>query len=549
MFSTIDIVIFITYALVAFGLAFWSRRQSNESHENSSTTQESEGVVQTRELFLGGRNLGWFAAGTSMVATTFAADTPIWVAGVVAAKGIAANWVWWNVAIAHVIAAVWFSRRWQRSGVVTDAELTELRYSGPWALRLRVFKALFFGVILNVMTMAWVIKAMVKISEGLFPSINSLGVVTLCVLFSATYTSVGGFRSVVRTDGIQFALGMSGSLALAFFCVRHLSTTEQSFLIKVESALRESGHPSELWFEFFPTHEQSGLTWIYFCVLMSVGWWRYAEGNGYMVQRLSACRSPEDADKASLWFAIAHNALRPWPWIVVGLGLIVLYPNLEDKELGYSLAMAELLPAGWLGVASVSLVAAFMSTMDTHTNWGASYLINDIVLRVLKPDASNRQIKFLSRVFIFALATGAGLASTQIDSIAEVWKIFLAIGAGLGSVSAIRWFWRRVNVFAELGAMVVTLVLTLALQILQGYAIVKFEAWQTMLLIALGSLVTWVSLSLTLPGESEEHWERFQQRTRDERTISTRFAKTLFGIIVVYVSIFAIGSLTLKLLS
>lgn len=555
----IDWLIIATYAVGALVLgALFSGKASRSA----------------QSFFVGGRNMPWWLAGTSIVATTFAADTPLAVTGIVAAGGIAGNWIWWSWAIAHVVATFLFARLWRRSGVITDAEIVELRYGGRTAAALRGFKAVYFGLLVNCLTMAWVIAAMVKISAAFFDFSPPL-VIVACVVVAVVYTVLGGFHSVVATDLVQFVLGMAGSIALALFVLHHFGgmgaaagsdAAGTGLLGALQLALEGSERSLEQVLAYLPASDHPKVSWPFFAALLVAGWWRQAEGNGYVVQRLAACKDERHAQAASLWFAVAHNALRPWPWFVVGLAAMVVFPGLQDPELGYPLAMGRFLPVGWLGLVIASLLAAFMSTIDTHTNWGASYLVQDLYLRFLRPQASPREAVLASRLAIVFMAALAGLTALFVHSIAAVWVFIINLGAGLGSVTAARWYWSRVTPHAEFAALGVTTVLALGLLLLatptlfggpNPYFLAEVPPAAQIWIIASGSLAAWVPVALWGPQNPPDVLRRFAAKVRPAGPgwaawregpvdpVLPALARVGAGLVVVYGALFGIGDLVL----
>ena len=617
-------------------------------------------------FFVSSRRLPWWLAGTSMVATTFAADTPLAVTGIVAADGIAGNWIWWCWAIAHLTATFFFARMWRRSGVITDAEIVELRYSGRPAATLRAFKAVYFGLFINCLTMAWVIAAMVKISRAFF-AIDPVIVIVVCMTGSVIYTSLGGFRSVVVTDFLQFALGMAGALVLSWFVVSEFGglgslPTDQAHGAGLLGALSTSleGGSRSLGdvLDFLPAHDHPTIPPFYLAVLLVAGWWRYAEGSGYIVQRLAACRDERHAQAASLWFAVAHNALRPWPWILVALAAMVVYPEtsasgsaslegalardgaveilrvrpqhldlagdtrlyaaglpadctadlggrpivwtasgdpqagalradltgwpdggrlplvvrcpgaepvalgevdiaLSDREMAYPLLMRRSLPPMVLGLVVASLLAAFMSTIDTHINWGASYLVQDLYRRFVRPNASRAHYLAASRVAILMMAILAGFSALFVDNIATVWRFLIALGAGLGSVAAARWFWPRVTPHAEFAALGVTTVSAIGLELADAMFGVSVAAPTKIVLIAGASLAAWVPTAIFGPQNSRATLEAFAKKVRPPgpgwrryletppESLGPMFARFVAGLVVVFGGLFGIGALVL----
>jgi SSS family solute:Na+ symporter len=551
----IDWAIIGIYAVAAVALGSMFSRKASSSVDS---------------FFVGGRDLPWWIAGTSIVATTFAADTPLAVTGIVASGGIAGNWIWWAWAIAHVVATFLFARMWRRSGVITDAEITELRYSGPWAAALRGFKAVYFGLFINCITMAWVIAAMVKISKAFFDW-PAPAVIAVCVFVAVVYTILGGFRSVVATDMIQFVLGMAGAVALAWLALDAFggigSTPEadgsggSGLLLELHTVLGGERRLAEV-LAFLPGWEHPQMPILFFMALLICGWWRQAEGNGYVVQRLAACKDEGHAQAASLWFAVAHNALRPWPWFIVGLAALVAFPGLEDPEMGYPMAMGRWLPPGLLGVVIASLLAAFMSTIDTHTNWGASYLVQDVYLRFLRPEAGEREAVAVSRWAILLMALLAGITALFVQNIASVWVFIINLGAGLGSVTAARWYWSRVTPQAEFAALGVTTVLALGLLLFATPTLFggpnplflhEIPGWAQILIIAGGSMVSWVPVALWGPRNDPAVLRSFAARVRPggpgwaawrsapADPLLPAMLRVLAGLVVVYGALFGIG--------
>lgn len=630
------------------------------------TRQASRGV---QSFFVGDRNLPWWLAGTSIVATTFAADTPLAVTGLVASGGISHNWIWWSWGVAHVVATFLFAGMWRRSGVITDAEITELRYSGRPAAALRAFKAVYYGGFINCLTMAWVIAAMVKISRAFF-DVPPGAVIAGSVAVSVTYTLLGGFRSVVVTDLIQFTLGMLGAVVFAGFVLDHFggmggppeAPKAAGLLEQLDHVTAAAGTALGDLTDMVPRTDHPHLPWIYFVVLLTAGWWRYAEGNGYIVQRFAATRSPRHAEGASLWFAVAHNALRPWPWIIVALGALVVFPQrpsvpsvtdrtgtftvapatldvfdggsvtlrpgpgvtvppsprlrvagqtvplrpegsawrgtftgwgdtmlstqaellradgtthavfenvsvqLQDREMAYPVLMGLLLPAGFLGWVIASLLAAFMSTIDTHTNWGASYFVRDLYQRFLRPRASEAECVWVSRSAIVLMGLLAGATALVVRSIGEVWVFLVTLGAGLGSVTAARWYWWRVTAHAEFAAMFTTSIVAVALQLFatptlfggpNDLFVIAVPRWAQILIVAAASLATWLPVALWGPQEDRTHLARFAQRVRPfgpgwrgvgvspHGRLRFQLARVGAGLVLVYGILFGIGHLVL----
>jgi Na+/proline symporter len=442
--ETIDWLVIAGFLLLVLGLGLSYTRQAGQN---------------TESFFLGGRNLPWWIAGTSMVATTFAADTPLLITEIVATHGIGGNWLWWNGMIGGMLTVFFFAKLWRRANIVTDVELVELRYDGKPAAWLRGFKSLYLGVLLNAVIIAWVNLALMALLEVFFgfDDREQLLYAGLAMALVAAYSSMSGLMGVAITDFLQFAVAMVGCVVLA---VVVLQAPEVGGLDGLRERLPEDT------FRFFPTFgEASGaggfaLGFAAFFSFVGVQWWASwypgAEpgGGGYVAQRMMSARTESDAIKASLLFQVAHYALRPWPWILVALAALALYPDLApaDKKLGYVMAMKDFLPPGLKGLLLAAFFAAYMSTISTQLNWGASYLVNDLYQRFVAPGASAKQLVRASRAATVAMMV-AGLAmTTQVRTLEGAFQFMISCGAGLGMVLILRWYWWRVNAWSELTA-------------------------------------------------------------------------------------------------
>ncbi|MFH1462792.1 MAG: sodium:solute symporter family protein [Pseudomonadota bacterium] len=424
----------------------------------------------TKDFFLSGRSLPWWLAGVSMAATNFSIDTPLAITRYVAQQGIGGVWFFWSSGIAALLAAFLFSRLWSRAGVVTDAELIELRYAGRPAAFLRLFKGFYFGVFLNCYVLGWVLKAVVKVLSGVTDLPLGL-TLTACVVVALIYTLASGLEGVVWTDLLQYGVGMLGSLVLAVLALHAVGGVEGlragldaqwGSSAEILRLLPRLGAP--------PGGETAG-PWMptsVFLVYAGVQWWahKYADGGGKHIQRMLACRSEGDAQGATFFFAVINYAVQVWPWILTALCAMVILGHLPDAEMGYPLLMAKLLPAGLLGLLVVTLLSAFMSTVDTHLNLGASYIVNDIYQRFIVKDAYPAHYVMVSRVVMLLTLGLALLVAWSIDSIGDAWKFVLSFASGAGLTWILRWFWWRVNAWSELSAMVTsglaTIVTTLA---------------------------------------------------------------------------------------
>jgi SSS family solute:Na+ symporter len=391
-------------------------------------------------------------AGTSIVATTFAADTPLAIAGLVATEGIAGNWFWWADVLPVVLGTFMVSHLWRRSRVLTDNEITELRYGGRPAAALRLFRALYFGVLRNAIVMGWVNLAMMKVLSlalGLDES-QSLWLLGGLFVLTVGYTLLAGLLGVVLTDFLQFGLALVGSILLAVFAVADLGGLAE--------LVDRVGDQSPV-LALVPSIGDGEAFWAFIAYVGVKSWSSgNTEGNGYIAQRILATKSERDARLASLWYAIAHFALRPWPWIIVGLVALVRFPGLEDPEAGYVMVMLDVLPSGVRGMLIAAMLAAFMSTIDTQLNWGASYMTHDVYERFVNPRASQQRLIWVARGSVVGLAAIGIAATLAMDSVADAWKLLATIGAGTGLIGLLRWLWWRINAWSEIAVMTASLV-------------------------------------------------------------------------------------------
>ncbi|QOC24257.1 Na+:solute symporter [Wenzhouxiangella sp. AB-CW3] len=438
------------------------------------------GGKSTSNFFLGGRSLPWYLAGTSMVATTFAADTPLAVTELVREGGIAGNWLWWNMLAGGMLTTFFFARYWRRAGILTDVELVQLRYSGKEARFLRGFKAVYMGVFLNAAIIGWVNLALITLLQVFFglSATEALWWTLAAMVVVYIYSGLSGLLGVVYTDFVQFIAAMSGSIILAVLVV---NSSDIGGIEGLKASLPDSA------FSFFPRvgeeAESTGnavstvsvlsLGLGSFLALVCLPWWNSwypgAEpgGGGYVAQRMMSAKDEKNAVYANLLFQILHYTVRPWPWILVALSAIVLYPELsgEEARMGYVLAMKEYLPTGLKGMLLAAFFAAYMSTVASQLNWGTSYLINDFFRAFIKPDASEQQLVLASRIAVFCMIIVAFIVTSQLTTIAAVWNFLIQAGAGLGLVLILRWYWWRVSAWSEISATVAPFI---------GYGFVQF---------------------------------------------------------------------------
>ena len=525
----------------------------------------------TTEFFLSGRTVPWWLAGTSMVATTFAADTPLVVTGMVARYGIAGNWLWWNMAASGMLTVFVYARLWRRAGVMTDVEFAELRYSGRPAAFLRGFRALYLGIPINCIVIGWVNLAMMKILQvtlGL-DATGALWALLAMLFFTAFYTTLAGLWGVLVTDLVQFVLKMGMVVALAYFAVR--ATGGLTALKEQVSALdAAAGSGSRL--TFFPSTDSAWMPAITLFVYLGVSWWASwypgAEpgGGGYVAQRIFSARTERDGLFATLWFNIAHYAVRPWPWILTALASLVLYPNLVDKESGYvrTLMDPHVFPPALRGIMLAAFAAAYMSTIGTQLNWGASYVVNDFYRRFLRRSGAEREYVIVSQAVTLGLMLLSIYVTLHLASIEQAWKLLIVTGAGTGSVLLLRWFWWRINAWSEVSAMAVAAAVSLFLQLALGWDSDRPRDFAYVMLVTVGvTTITWLAVTWLTAPEPTATLEHFYRRVRPHGRGWTAIARAtgvppaagslgrellnaLLGCVLVYSALFGVGEILLR---
>jgi Na+/proline symporter len=480
------------------------------------------------EYFVSGRSLPWWLAGTSMVATTFAADTPLAVAGFVAKYGVAGNWLWWNGAFSGVLTVFFFSRLWRRAGVLTDVEFAELRYGGTPAAALRGFRALYLALPINLIIMGWVTRAMVTILQVTL-DVNPWRAAILLFGITAVYSVFSGLWGVVITDAFQFVVAMGGTILLAVLAVDSVG----GLAALTEKSAAHFGSAGAA-FGVLPPVDQAWLPLSTLLIFLAVQWWaawypgQEPGGGGYVVQRILSAKDERHGLLATLWFTIAHYALRPWPWILVGFVGLIRFPGLANPEEGYVRVMVDVLPSPFRGLLLAAFAAAYMSTISTHLNWGASYLVNDVYLRFISPAASQRAQVIASRVATVVLMVCSLIVMSFLSSVEQGWKVLIGLGAGTGLVFILRWYWWRVNAWSEISAMVASLVTSI---LLSRYGLdlsdLSRPAYAQTMLITVGvTTAVWLVVTFATPPESDATLERFYRRVRPGgpgwRTVAAR---------------------------
>ena len=468
------------------------------------------------QFFLSGRDLPWWLAGTSMVATTFAADTPLAVTGIVAANGIAGNWLWWNAALGSMLTVVLFARLWRRAGILTDVEFVELRYTGRAASILRAVRALYLGLPVNCLVIGWVNLALAKVLSIALGWERLTGVIVGLVA-TGGYASLAGLRGVVAADLVQFAIALAGAVALARYA---LAAPEVGGLDGLLSTLPDST------FRLWPTVGATdgsvtdastalALPVVSFIAYLGVQWWaswypgQEPGGGGYVAQRMMSARNERDAVLATLWFTVAHYCLRPWPWVLVALAALVLYPDLSDREAGYVLVLRDHLPPGWRGLLVGAFFAAYMSTVSTQLNWGTSYLVNDVYKRFVRPNADEAHLVGVSRLTTVLVMAASGFLTLGLESVRQAWEFVLESGAGVGLVLILRWYWWRVTAVSELAALAAAAA---------GFLFVRFLTSipfpDSLLYLVPWTTACWLTATLATRSEPLSHLIRFYRRCR-----------------------------------
>jgi solute:Na+ symporter, SSS family len=554
--SLLDWSIIAAYFLFNLGIGIYYSRRARGS---------------TTEFFLSGRDVPWWLAGTSMVATTFAADTPLAVTGFVAKNGIAGNWIWWNLVMSGMLTVFLYARLWRRAGVMTDIEFAELRYSGKPAAFLRGFRALYLGLPINCIILGWVNLAMVKILETTL-GLDKRGAVTVVIgilIFTAFYTTISGLWGVLVTDLFQFVLKMGMVIVLAVLAV-HAVGGMGALKTKITALDISSGQTGSR-LSFFPGFDSVWMPAIALFTYLAVTWWASwypgAEpgGGGYVAQRIFSAKDERHGLLATLWFNIAHYALRPWPWILTALASLILYPELADKETGYirTLMDPNVFPSYLRGFMLAAFAAAYMSTVGTQLNWGASYVINDFYRRFVKRDAGERHYVIASQLVTVVLMIVSLIVTFNLESIGGAWKLLLVTGAGTGTVLLLRWFWWRINAWSEVSSMIAAAACSLFLQL--------YLKWDTddprgfahvMLVTVVVTTLVWVAVTLLTGAEPIEKLVAFYRQVQPEGPgwkriaahaglaranvsggLAIQFANWFLGCVLIYAFLFGIGYL------
>ena len=550
---TIILLFFLTFILIGL---FTSKKSGKNS----------------KEYFLSGRNMPWWLLGISMVATTFSADTPNLVTNIVREKGVSGNWTWWAFLLTGMFTVYLYSKLWRRSKVLTDLEFYELRYSGKEAVFLRAFRAIYLGVFFNVIIMASVCLAGIKIG-GILLGLSPFECIFYSSLITVLYSTLGGLRSVIYTDLIQFIIAMVGSIWATYYIINLEEVGGLGVMLSHSNVIDK--------LNFFPSSGDMDQLLIVLIIPLAVQWWAVwypgAEpgGGGYIAQRMLSARDEKNAIYSTLLFNITHYVIRPWPWILIALSSLVVFPNLDsiatafpgvDKsiignDIAYP-AMLSLLPTGLLGLVLASLIAAFMSTISSHLNWGASYISIDFYKRFIKKNASEKEVVRVGKLSTVMLMILAGFVSLQLSDSLGAFNILLQIGAGTGSIFLLRWFWWRVNAYSEITGMIISFFVAVYFEwIHESLFDIRLKEYAELLIGVGVTTFSWLLVTiLTKPTDDDKLMEFYKKikpygvgwngfiskldikRINDKGDSAMRDLFLVFlGVLMVYFGLFGIG--------
>jgi Na+/proline symporter len=525
------------------------------------------------DFFVSGRNVSWWLAGTSMVATTFAADTPLAVTGLVARNGIAGNWIWWSMVFSGMLTVFFYARLWRRANVLTDVEFAEIRYSGKPAGFLRGFRALYLGLPINLIIMGWVNLAIVKILVLVLgvTKLEALGLALLIMCITASISTLSGLWGVLVTDLFQFVLKMGMVIVLAVFAVQ--ASGGMGALLGGLHTIEAERQSTGSILSFVPDLDSTWMPMITFFVYIAVNWWASwypgAEpgGGGYIAQRIFCAKDEKNSVLATLWFNVAHYALRPWPWIIVALVAVVRFHNdpafLADPESGYIRILIADLPASLRGLMLAAFAAAYMSTIGTQLNWGASYLVNDVYRRFMVRSGSEKHYVTASQLTTILLMILSAVVTMFMDSIADAWKFLIAIGAGTGLVYILRWFWWRINAWSEVSAMGAAFITSVGVQFLFHWDESRpVEFGYIVLATVAVTTVVWLAITLLTKPEPTDVLLAFYRRVRPSAALWGPIARSapdvvpqrdgmfnlldwFSGVVMIYGVLFGTGKLLL----
>ena len=511
--SVIDKIIIVFFFVLVLTIGFAVSKRSSKN---------------TSEYFLSGRTLPWWLLGLSMVATTFSTDTPNLVTDIVRTNGVSGNWVWWVFLLTGLLTVFVYAKLWRRSDVATDMEFYELRYSGKAGRFLRGFRSVYLGIIFNVLAMAGVTLAAIKIG-AIMLDLSAIETVLYAGGVTLIFSTAGGFRGVVYTDFILFFTAMAGSIGAAIYLVNLPEVGGVSSIMSNE-AISEK-------ISMFPDLSDKETLWTLLVIPFAVQWWSSwypgAEpgGGGYIAQRMLAAKNENHALGATLFFNVMHYALRPWPWIIVALASLIVFPdlaslseafpNISEDKLGQDLAypaMLTLLPTGLLGLVLASLISAYMSTISTHLNWGSSYVVNDFYLQLINKNASQKELVNVGRFSVVILMIISSVIAILLTNALQLFDIILMFGAGTGSIFILRWFWWRINAWSEIAAMSSSGIISIALTNESLFNLIfnddGFPAYMKFPFIVLVTTSIWLIVTFITPADEKETLIKFYKKTK-----------------------------------
>ena len=546
--STIDWAIIGAFFVVSLLIGLFTSKKAGTS---------------AKEFFLSGRNMPWWLLGVSMVATTFSADTPNLVTDIVRKNGVAGNWAWWAFLLTGMLTVFVYAKLWRRSEVTTDLEFYELRYSGKGAAFLRAFRAIYLGVFFNVVIMATVSLAAIKIG-GVMLGLSPVQTLLIASIVTVVYSSLGGLKGVLLTDFFQFFIAMIGSFGAAYFILDLPEIGSLSNLLAHENVASR--------LNFLPDFDDPNVYIPLFILPIAIQWWATwypgsePGGGGYIAQRMLSAKDEKNAMGATLFYNVAHYAMRPWPWILIALSSLVIFPNISDDKLGDDLAysaMLTFLPTGLIGIVLASLIAAVMSTLSTHLNWGSSYVVNDFYLRFIKPDASDKQLVAVGRISTVVLMVLSAILALALSSALDAFNILLQIGAGTGLIFILRWFWWRINAFTEISAMAISFVVAIFFEVINpNIDLIHIPAEQAYLKLIYSVTITtigWMLVTFLTAPEKDEvllnfyrkvkpaayGWkkvlDRFPAEKQEQGQLPKEIGLMLAGTVMVYSALFSTG--------
>lgn len=556
--TTIDWAIIAAFFVISLLIGLYTSKQAGSS---------------AKEFFLSGRNMPWWLLGVSMVATTFSADTPNLVTDIVRKNGVAGNWAWWAFLLTGMLTVFVYAKLWRRSEVTTDLEFYELRYSGKGAAFLRAFRAIYLGVFFNVVIMATVSLAAIKIG-GVMLGLTPIQTLLIASIVTVVYSSLGGLKGVLLTDFFQFFIAMIGSFGAAYYIL------DLPQIGSLDNLLTHENVAGKL--DFLPDFSNPNAYIPLFLMPIAIQWWATwypgAEpgGGGYIAQRMLSAKDEKNAIGATLFFNIAHYAMRPWPWILIALASLIIFPNISDlqtafpnipvdklgDDLAYS-AMLTFLPTGLIGIVLASLIAAVMSTLSTHLNWGSSYIVNDFYLRFMKPEASDKELVAVGRISTVVLMVLSAVLALALSSALDAFNILLQIGAGTGLIFILRWFWWRINAYTEISAMAISFVVAIFFEVINPKVnwimIPENQAYLKLIYSVSITTIGWLIVTFVTAPEKDEvllsfyrkvtpasfGWKKVLDRYPGEKQVIGQLPKEIglmmIGSVMVYAALFSTG--------